>query len=51
MKNKSKAYTNKSSKGGKVIESGGFGCIFKPSLKCKGKPRSEGTVTKLMKKK
>ena len=22
-------------KGGKVIASGGFGCVFKPSLKCK----------------
>ena len=24
------------SKGGKVIASGGFGCVFQPALKCKG---------------
>jgi hypothetical protein len=23
-------------KGGKVIASGGFGCVFSPALKCKG---------------
>ena len=23
--------------GGKVIGSGGFGCVFRPALKCKGK--------------
>jgi hypothetical protein len=42
-------------KGGKVIGSGGFGCVFKPELKCKNKPTREtnkdGRVTKLMKKK
>jgi hypothetical protein len=35
-------------KGGKVIASGGFGCVFKPSLKCKGKNREKGKITKLM---
>ena len=35
-------------KGGKVIASGGFGCVFKPSLKCKGKNRENGKITKLM---
>ena len=39
-------------KGGKVIASGGFGCIFKPALKCKNKDkRQEDSITKLMKKK
>ena len=39
-------------KGGKVIASGGFGCIFKPALKCKGKDeRAKDGITKLMKKK
>ena len=38
-------------KGGKVIASGGFGCIFKPALKCKGKDeRAKDGITKLMKK-
>ena len=37
-------------KGGKVIASGGFGCVFKPSLKCKNGKNYKG-VTKLMFKK
>jgi len=36
-------------KGGNVIASGGFGCVFKPSLKCKGKPRNDNEITKLLK--
>jgi len=36
-------------KGGKVIASGGFGCLFKGALKCKGnKNRDKGKVSKLM---
>lgn len=36
-------------KGGKVIASGGFGCIFKTALKCKDKKfREKGKVSKLM---
>jgi hypothetical protein len=37
--------------GGKVINSGGFGCVFEPVLKCKGKKREVGTnqISKLMK--
>lgn len=45
---------SKTLKGGKVIGSGGFGCIFKPQLKCVDKPRSsksENQITKLMKNK
>lgn len=35
--------------GGKVIASGGFGCVFLPSLKCKGSnKREKNTVSKLM---
>lgn len=35
--------------GGKVIASGGFGCIFKPALKCENEDvREEGNISKLM---
>jgi hypothetical protein len=34
--------------GGKVINSGGYGCVFKPALKCRDKPRDRGKVSKLM---
>jgi serine/threonine protein kinase len=49
-------YSNSSTslKGGKVIGSGGFGCIFKPALKCKNKKKGKtpgDSITKLMKKK
>lgn len=38
--------------GGKVIASGGFGCVFRPSLKCKGETtREKNKITKLMLKK
>ena len=41
-----KYYTRKR-KGGKVIDSGGFGCVFNPALKCKNnKTRSKG-ISKL----
>ena len=33
-------------KGGKVIDSGGYGCVFSPALKCLNKPRSNG-ISKL----
>ena len=36
-------------KGGKVLASGGFGCIFSPALKCKGSTnREKGKISKLM---
>jgi hypothetical protein len=56
-KNKSKRIKknlnkNKSKHGGKLINSGGFGCIFKPALKCKGKKtRKKNYVSKLANKK
>lgn len=41
-----------SKKGGKVLASGGFGCIFKPALRCKTmKNERNAEVSKLMKKK
>ena len=41
----------KNIKGGEVIASGGFGCVFSPALKCKGKKRFKNNITKLMTKK
>jgi serine/threonine protein kinase len=45
--------TTKKKRGGAVIESGGFGCVFRPALKCRrpGANREAQGVTKLMKKK
>jgi serine/threonine protein kinase len=46
VKNK---YKNTSSKGGKVLASGGFGCVFSPALKCEGETkRHSNQVSKLM---
>jgi serine/threonine protein kinase len=36
-------------KGGKAIASGGFGCVFKPAIKCKTRKNNEAGITKLMK--
>ena len=34
-------------KGGKVIASGGYGCVFSPALKCKGSSKRENNkITK-----
>jgi serine/threonine protein kinase len=39
----------KNNKGGKVIASGGFGCVFNPALKCEGaKNREKNKISKLM---
>jgi serine/threonine protein kinase len=36
-------------KGGKVIASGGYGCVFSPALKCEGSSkRADNSITKLM---
>ena len=36
-------------KGGKVLASGGFGCVFSPALKCQGETkRAKGKISKLM---
>lgn len=37
--------------GGEAIASGGFGCVFRPALKCKNKKRSKNSISKLMTKK
>ena len=43
---KTKKYRNI---GGKVIASGGYGCVFNPALKCEGESkRSKDKITKLM---
>ena len=42
---------NEKIKGGKVINSGGYGCIFKPALKCLNRTRKKDDITKLMKRK
>ena len=39
-------------KGGKVVDSGGYGCLFVPPLKCKGdNPNTKNIISKLMPKK
>ena len=41
--------TNENTIGGKVIASGGFGCIFSPALRCEGsKKREKNKISKLM---
>jgi len=54
-KNTSKTILTSSKKlaiGGKVIASGGFGCVFNPALKCQGKKtRGKNRITKLLTKK
>ena len=42
-------FENKIEKGGKVLASGGYGCVFTPALKCEGaKKRETGKISKLM---
>ena len=44
-------YNNKNKEGGKVLASGGFGCVFTPALKCKGstrRTREKNKISKLM---
>jgi serine/threonine protein kinase len=48
---KRKNKTTKNKKGGKAIGSGGYGCVFRPALKCKDSHRENGKVSKLMKEK
>jgi hypothetical protein len=39
----------KTNKGGKVLASGGFGCVFEPALQCENKKNREtGKISKLM---
>jgi len=45
-------HINKINIGGKVLASGGFGCVFDPALKCEGKQtREKNKISKLMKNK
>ena len=44
-----KTKKNKNNKGGKVIASGGYGCVFNPALKCEGASKRESNkISKLM---
>jgi serine/threonine protein kinase len=43
-----KTYNIKNKFGGKVIASGGFGCVFKPALACANGTRKPNGVSKLM---
>lgn len=47
MRNKTRKSNSRSRKGGKAIAAGGFGCVFRPALKCRGKPRGTG-ITKVL---
>lgn len=45
----SNKHNNKNNVGGKVLASGGFGCVFSPALKCEGSSKREtGRISKLM---
>jgi hypothetical protein len=49
MDSKSNPNTRKR-KGGEAVASGGFGCVFRPALKCEGeKKRQVGNISKFMK--
>lgn len=49
MNNNDDVNTRSSIIGGKVIDSGGFGCVFSPSLKCKGDAQNDkNKISKLM---
>jgi serine/threonine protein kinase len=50
MRTNARTRTNTRTKqGGKVLASGGFGCVFTPALKCDGaRHREKGKVSKLM---
>jgi serine/threonine protein kinase len=47
MKRRTRKSNSRTRKGGKAIAAGGFGCVFKPALKCKGKSRGSG-ITKVL---
>ena len=47
-KSKKLVYGNRLKKGGEMINSGGFGCVFKPALRCEGSnTRKENYISKL----
>jgi hypothetical protein len=47
VKRSGKRSDKRSKKGGEVITSGGFGCIFKPALKCKDSKKRKDGVSKM----
>jgi hypothetical protein len=49
MKNDKTIKNEKIEKGGKVLASGGYGCVFSPALKCEGQSkRATNKISKLM---
>jgi len=46
-KSKTKKNTKRSKLGGEALTSGGFGCIFKPALKCKNSKKRTNGVSKM----
>ena len=50
MRNRTIKSNSRNIKGGKAIAAGGFGCVFKPALKCIGQPRGTGITKVLIKK-
>jgi len=46
--NKNNKYNKYNKYGGNVLASGGFGCVFNPALRCKGKNREKNKISKLM---
>jgi serine/threonine protein kinase len=49
---KTRKHKQKYKRGGKVIASGGFGCVFSPALKCEGSTsRGKNRISKLLTKK
>ena len=52
IKEKTRKNATRKKRGGKVFETGGYGCLFNPPLKCKNINQPDGVyVTKLMKSK
>ena len=48
-KRKTRKNKNKNQKGGTLKGKGGFGCVYKPPLRCKGEEhRPENTISKLL---
>lgn len=48
VKTNTKTRKHKGIKGGAAIAAGGFGCVFKPALKCKNEPFRQDGVSKVL---
>jgi len=47
-KKQSKKYTKKQKKGGEALGAGSYGCVFRPTLKCKNSSKKFSGVSKLL---